>query len=170
MADKNPSKSTAQTRTLKNDIQLFSRLYIACQARDGDLKQFFAHENQTEPPSLSSQGKLRMGTKSDLLPCLEALGTNVPHDFSPEVSVKLLDGAAIVNMIKPTATQTFKDYAEKTFVPFIKSQLQDIQRLDIIWDQYLENSLKMQAREGRGIGCRRRVSDKTVIPKTGTTS
>jgi hypothetical protein len=31
----------------KNDSSLFSRLYIACQTRDGDLDSFFQHENQS---------------------------------------------------------------------------------------------------------------------------
>lgn len=52
------SKSKLQTSALKKDRQLFSRLYIACQSRDGDLEQFFAHKNQAEPPSLSSEGSL----------------------------------------------------------------------------------------------------------------
>uniref|UniRef100_H3APT7 Uncharacterized protein n=1 Tax=Latimeria chalumnae TaxID=7897 RepID=H3APT7_LATCH len=70
--EKAHSKSQFQTAALKKDCQLFSKLYIACQSRDDGLEQFFAHKNQAEPPSLSSQGRLQMGTKSDLLPCLEA--------------------------------------------------------------------------------------------------
>ncbi len=54
------------------------------------------HENQAAPPSLSSGGKLRLGTKADLLGCLglEELRT-------PAVDAKLLDGAAIVQMLNP---------------------------------------------------------------------
>jgi hypothetical protein len=55
---------------LKTDCELFSRLYIACQCRDGDLAEFFRHENHPYPPSLSQDGSLRFGTKSDLLQCL----------------------------------------------------------------------------------------------------
>ena len=51
-------KSAFKAITLKKDCQLFSRLYIACQSRKADLEQFFAHENQPIPPSLSSLGKL----------------------------------------------------------------------------------------------------------------
>lgn len=35
------SKSSLQALSLKNDVSLFSRLYIACQSRDGDLDDFF---------------------------------------------------------------------------------------------------------------------------------
>ena len=55
------SKQKAQIAALKSDCGLFSRLYISCQTRAGDLKQFFSHENQASPPSLSIGGKLRSG-------------------------------------------------------------------------------------------------------------
>ena len=46
----------------KNDCYLFSRLYISCQTREGNLEQFYDHMNQPAPPSLSLGGKLRLGT------------------------------------------------------------------------------------------------------------
>ena len=50
---------------------LFGQLYIAMQNRQSDLNEFFAHEIQSFPPSLSDFGMLYIpGTKSDLLPCL----------------------------------------------------------------------------------------------------
>ena len=55
----------------RNDCSLYSRLYIACQARKGDLPEFFRHENQPIPPSLSKLGDMRIGKKADLLKCRE---------------------------------------------------------------------------------------------------
>ncbi|CAG2233282.1 DIAPH2 [Mytilus edulis] len=52
---------------LKSDVSLFSRLYISYQTRGGDLEDFFAHENNMHPQALSQHGKMRLGTKSDLL-------------------------------------------------------------------------------------------------------
>jgi hypothetical protein len=49
---KSQSKQAAKLAILKTDCALFSRLYIACQIRDGNLEDFFKHENQTWPPSL----------------------------------------------------------------------------------------------------------------------
>ena len=66
-----PSKHKMQATALKSDCDLFSWLYIAGQMRDGDLDTFFTHENQSTPPSLSLGGKIRLGTKADLLHCLE---------------------------------------------------------------------------------------------------
>ena len=68
-------RKTTQATTsnnLKKDISLFSRLFIACQVRKGDLPAFFSHENSAYPPSLSKEGKLRGGHKAYLLKCLEA--------------------------------------------------------------------------------------------------
>ena len=42
----------------KNDTALFSKLYIGCQHRGGDVDEFFKHEHQAFPPSLSDSGKL----------------------------------------------------------------------------------------------------------------
>ena len=50
---------------------MFLRLYIACQTRRGDLPEFFRHENQPTPPSLSKLDDTRTGKKADLLKCLE---------------------------------------------------------------------------------------------------
>ena len=41
--EKRPSSKTSSLVTdLKSDCRLFSRLYIACQAREGNLEEFFA--------------------------------------------------------------------------------------------------------------------------------
>ena len=70
---KHPSKQKMQIASLKSDCALFSRLYVACQTRDGDLDTFLTYENQAAPPLLSVGGGLHLGTKADLLQCL-ALG------------------------------------------------------------------------------------------------
>ena len=57
--------------SLKSDCSLFSRLYIACQTRQRDMKEFFSHENHAFPPSLSNLGEMRAGKKSDWLTCLD---------------------------------------------------------------------------------------------------
>ena len=80
-------KSSKQQRisSLKRNCSLFSRLCIASQVPDGDLDQFFQHENQPCQPSLSQMGALRGGTKSDLLCGLQDITPmNVPHSPTGE--------------------------------------------------------------------------------------
>lgn len=39
----------------------------------------------------------------------------------------------MVNMLKPVACQTFKEYAERVFLKYLAKQLEAIDRLDIVW-------------------------------------
>ena len=148
--------------SLKSDCALFSKLYIACQTRDGDLDNFFKHKNHAYPPSLLQLGKLRFGTKAVLTYCLETLCTSKGE--APVIDVIILDGAAIINMLKPVGAKTFQDYAMLVFLPYIKAQLARITRVVIVWDVYIPDSLKSTARENRGKGVRRRVAAANSIP------
>lgn len=156
------SKKQAQVAALKDDCSLFSRLYIACQSRDGDLQDFFKHENQPWPPSLSQQGQLRQGNKAELVRCLQGT-TELPAE-SPQVDVKVFDGAVVVQMLHPKTARIFKEYVQTVFLPYVNAQLQSAVRLDIVWDTYKEDSLKKGAREKRGSGARRRVAPSVKIP------
>ena len=98
------SKGKQQLTSLKSDVQLFSRLYIGCQTRDGNLDEFFCHENQSCPPSLSVAGKLHLGTKSDLLVCLEDI--SAAQSVAPIVTSAVIDGAAIVQILKRGGVKT----------------------------------------------------------------
>ena len=77
---------------------LFSRLYIGCQTRDGKVVEIFRHKNQAFPPALSDGGYLHLGTKSDILICLEEL-FQTQTETPPVASSVMIDGAAIVEMI-----------------------------------------------------------------------
>lgn len=158
------SKANLQVASLKNDCSLFSRLYIACQSRDGNLHEFFCHENQPWPPSLSENGKLRQGTKSELTGCLESCLHVDARQDAPDIDVVILDGAVVVNFLKPVAVKTFDDYALKVFLPYVRSQLDRANRIDVVWDQYKPNSLKSQTRDKRGKGVRKRVNGSTNLP------
>lgn len=119
---KTKSKKAGQISMLKHDVELFSRLYIVTQTRDGDLGTFFQHENHPYPPSLSDRGKLRQGKKSELLNIL--LQESQTEKESPvSFDVKILDGAVIVHLLSPANATTFDDYANNIFIPYIKIHL-----------------------------------------------
>ena len=160
---KQTSKHKAQVTALKSDCDLFSRLFIACQTRDGKLEEFFKYENQPWPPSLAEDGKLRGGTKADLLKCLEDLPEELPNAI-PDVNAKVMDGAALVHMLVPVAGTTFKMYAQNKFAEYITKELECVDRLDIVWDVYKENNLKMGARAKRGSGVCRKVVPSGKVP------
>lgn len=146
---------------LKDDVALFSRLYIVMQHRDGDMDTFFKHENHTYPPSLSDRGKLRQGKKSDLV---DLLAPKTPEEPSSPFDVRVLDGAAVVHLLPVTGITTFDDYASGVFLPYITKQLQTSKRVDVVWDTYLVSSIKESTREKRGKGVRRKVAGQTKVP------
>ena len=76
----------------------------------------------------------------------------------PTTDVTILDGAVVVNMLRHITAKTCDDYALKVFLPYVERQLEHANRVDIVWDQYREDSLKSQARTKRGRGIRRRVA------------
>lgn len=159
---KQPTKQKTQLSVLKEDCSLFSRLYIACQSRDGELDQFFSHENQPWPPSIAKLGEMRSGTKSDLLGCIENMVNS--QQQAPTVDVEIFDGAFVVQMLKPGDSKTFQQYIENRFLPFLSRETQTIKRFDIVWDMYLTNSLKALTRQKRGHGVRRKVLPTSLIP------
>ena len=159
------SSKQIQMSSLKSNCSLFSRLYIASQTRDGDLQEFFKHENQAYPPALSQGGVLRSGIKSELVHCLESLVSVDGTPTTPTVDTLILDGAAIVNMLKPGSAKTFQDYADNIVLPYIQSRLQNVSRIYVVWDVYHKDSLKVDARNRRGKGIRRRVEAMSLVPK-----
>ena len=108
---KQRSRSKEQVAYLKTNCTLFSRLYIACQARQCNLDSFFEHDNQACPPTISDMGQLRLGSKSDLMECL----TKSPQPASIHLGIdaKGLDGAAIVHMVRPGACRHLRSIPMK---------------------------------------------------------
>ena len=87
------------------------------------------HENQAAPPSLSLGGKLRLGTKEDLLDCLGLEG--MQSTGTPAVDAKLLDGAAVVQMLNPGTARTFQEYSDQVFLSYVSNQLTTTKRVDV---------------------------------------
>ena len=106
----------------KSDCDLFWRLHVASQFSDGNLNEFFSHENQPCPPSLSVRGKLKLGTKSDIVRCLELEDAPEEQDdtsvdvvvLRPAYTIQLLLRRALCR--RPTVvgrTRTLSDYAQQ---------------------------------------------------------
>ncbi|CAC5367122.1 unnamed protein product [Mytilus coruscus] len=118
--------------------------------------------NTVYPPSLSQFGQLILGSKSDLLVPLEKNCVIVTEN--PDVDAIILDGAVIVNILKPRFCKTFEDYSKQVFLPHINNYLKSCIRLDVIWDEYRQDSLKTSTPGKRGKGIRRRVQADPTIP------
>ena len=92
--------------------------------RDGDLDTFFTHENQSTP-SLSLGGKIRLGTKEDLLQCLEL--EEIQETNAPVVNAKFFD---VVQMLRPGTAKTFQDYADAVFSSYMSSHILNLGQID----------------------------------------
>ena len=88
--------------------------------------------------------------------------TNVPN-----VDVKIIDGAGVVHRLDPrkahTLVKTFQDYCENVFLHYIEYMLQSVNRRDIVWDVYRDDSPKYQGRQERGTANTLRVDRNTSI-------
>lgn len=135
------SKITGKVSELKNDRALFSRLYIASQRREGDLAEFFCHENQPAPPSLSDRGNIRQENKYHLLERLEK-DILIPVGVPP-VSANIFDSPAMVHFLPPGTARTFgvREYASEVFLRYVLHELNTsgTSRVDIVWDVYLDD-------------------------------
>ena len=105
----------------------------------------------------------RKTTKSDLTDCLLSHTSSQPT--KPQVTAMVFDGAVLVHMLPPKGNKTFSDYAQEVFLPYIKTHLEAVSRVDVVWDVYHPDSLKTSTRENRGQGKRWRVSAKSPVPK-----
>ena len=160
------SKQGKKFKVLQNNVALFGQLFVSMQSHEGDLKEFFAHEIQSFPPSLSDLGKLHLtSAKSDLLKCI---GQPELSDPPSTYECTMLDGAVIVHFLPTNLVNTFEEYADKVFIPYLFKQLEDSIRLDLVWDIYLPNSLKESTREKRGKDVRRKISSQTKLPGNWT--
>ena len=84
---------------------------------------------------------------------------------APSVEAVIIDGAALVNMLRPGTSKPFGEYASIVFLPYTCRQLELVNRIDVVWDVYIADSLKGAAREKRGKGIRRRVESRDSIPR-----
>ena len=139
-------------------------MYIATQILGGDLQDFFRHETLPYPPALSKSGQLRSGNKSDLAKCIKPTESTITT--TPKVTGAVLEGSVIVNMTKPKKNQNFKTYCAESFYPQVEKleNQYKTKRIDVVFDTYIESSLKAATRMKRGKGVRRKVQDDSIAP------
>ena len=79
---------------------------INTQHREGNMKNFFEHENH--PYSLSDRMKLQQGNNSDLL---IMLAQKIHQEHPGTFDVNVFDGAGVVHFLSTTNMTTFNEYA-----------------------------------------------------------
>ena len=76
-----------------------------------------------------------------------------PKSDIPTVDGVVADGSMLINSAKPSKKdQTFVEYGLQVFLTKISKLSTNAQRIDIVWDIYLEESLKASTRSSHGKG------------------
>lgn len=140
-------------KLLKEDCQLFSKLFISCQSRECNLHEFFQYENQAIPPALSEGGRLYRCQKAQLISILDSHVT--PEDMAPDSDVLIVDVSA---PLPPKRGKTFEGYALLDFLPVIQSYSSKNTATHLVFDVYTTSSLKADTRVQHGQGGRRKVT------------
>ena len=73
--------------------------------------------------------------------------TDVQQDRMPTADVKILDGGCVVQILSFSTSGRFQDYSNTVFLPYILRQLESVQRLGIVWNVYLAESLQAGTRQ-----------------------
>ena len=122
--------SKQQTANLKSDCNLFGQLYIASMFRGGNFFHMkIIHGLQL---CLTMEDSIFQTKKSDLL---NQLIIRDPVQAPLFYNAKIFDGAAIVHALPTQQVSTFGEYADYVFIRWIEQQLQNCNRVDIVWDK-----------------------------------
>lgn len=143
------------------DSNLFCKLFIACDSRKGNVTEFFMHENNQYPPSISEFGSLRQSSSNDdMVKCLlKSNKINQPIGVESDVlaahstAVEVSASALIINAFShvqgeiPICVMTVKEYSEKMFDKFINMKSEKYSRVDVLFDVNQDNTLQEMTKE-----------------------
>lgn len=137
--------------TVGADRELFGRLLIAANVRQINLKEVLCYKLSPVSFSLAHQdGSLRKTTKSALAAVIEAKVNVCPQlQPFPRDTINLIDGMALVQVMKSAGSSTFGKLASKYFKA-ITTTLANCKEVHIVFDQYWDASIKAGERTRRG--------------------
>ena len=137
---KQRSRSKEQVASSKTNCTLFSRFYIACQARQCNLDSFFEHEYQACPLSISDMGTTATGIEIGPNGMSNKVLTTSKYSSWDRCQGRGRGCNCAYGQAR--SLSTFEENSQEMILPYITSQLETVSRVDIVWDKYLTNSLK----------------------------
>ena len=147
------TKGNEKVKTVKLNSDIFSQAVAVMHNREVSLIELFTYELHFYPPSLANYGLMNFPKdKSDMVhelvtPCIN----NVPEDikeFVPTATL-ILDGNRLIQNNNPKSKMTFNEYAEWLSNNIIRLYFQVYQRIDVVFDQFVEGSMKKSSFEER---------------------
>ena len=82
---------------------------------------------------------------------------------SPNVVMSTFPSGIVPNK-SDIKVKTFNEYATQIIVPHVLKQLEVVDRVDVVWDVYKDDSLKAGTRNNRGNGTPICITNNTCIP------
>ena len=151
MAKKTNVKANDRVITVSADRDLFGRLLIAANTREINLKKVLSYELSAVPFALAHQdGSIRKTIKSVLAKMLKDQ-VEVLQRLSPDSALEtahILDGMAIVQMMKSAGASTFGELASKYYTAITAQS--SCKEVHMVFDQYWATSIKGGERSRRG--------------------
>ena len=138
--------------TVGADRELFGRLLIAANVRQINLKEVLCYELSSVPFSLAYQdGSLRKTNKSTLAALIESKVNVCPRlKLFPRYTIHLIDGMALVQVLKSAGSSTFGELASKYIATSLATSLANCKEVHILFEQYWDVSIKAGERAHRG--------------------
>lgn len=165
-AVKKVNKDKMKLAAANMDSNVFCKLFIACSSRQGNVSDFFMHENNRYPPSISDLGSLSQSasaTNDDVVNYLfqtsnrtnqsqysepqKSICTVKDKDIEVTASALILNVYPHVQCVFPANVMTVKNYSEKIFDKIIDSSREKYTRVDVLFDINEENSLEEMTSE-----------------------
>ena len=134
---------------LKADRRLLAQMIVIAESRNLQMKEVLSHPLGPLPWSLATpDGLMRKTNKASLA---KELQKNVQSaDSIPQPSACVIDGMALVQRLK-SDQKTFAAVAE-TLLGRVLNEGGSSDRIDVVFDDYREESIKNAERENRGEG------------------
>lgn len=134
---------------IKADRRLFAQMIVIAESRDLQMREVLSHPLGPLPWSLATaDGLMRKTNKASLA---KELHKNVEAaDAIPQPSACVIDGMALVQCLKGDK-KTFAAVAE-TLLCRVLNEGGTSDRIDVVFDDYREESIKNAERENRGDG------------------
>ena len=92
-----------------------------------------------------------------------------PQYEKPSERMKRIDRTAFVNVYRSRTSKMFGGYYDDELVKVVYSFSEEVDRMDFVFDRYLENSIERQAHEGRGKRMRISVGRDTPLSEDSKT-
>lgn len=159
------NKGTPKEIVLKADRAVFGQMIVIAEVRDLSMREVLSHPLGPIPWSLASiDGSLKKTTKASLAKDLQK---DIPAvDNLPSDNTCIIDGMAMVQKLKPGIT-TFKEVANILLAMALREGVSS-KRVDVVFDDYRETSIKNPEREKRGAeneNCYRDIRPEHKVPQ-----